>query len=188
MINLNKLLKRGPQIITPKDASLVLAYSGVLPGSRVVDAGSGSGHLAIFIGTYIQPGKVYTYEIDDRAIQVSKENIKSSGLSDVVRLKRADITKGIKESNLDLITLDLKDARKVVKHAHKKLKNGGVLMIYSPTIEHLMGCLKEVKKLRFEKVNTVESIVREWKTEHTTRPITMGIMHTGFLTFATKNR
>lgn len=184
----NTTLKRGPQIITQKDASLILAYSGIKQGARVVDAGAGSCHLAIFIGTYIRPGKVYTYEIDERALAVSKDNIKSSGMSDVVKLRKADVTKGIKESNLDLVTLDLKDARKVVKHAYSKLKSGGTLVVYSPTVEHMIGSVKEIRKNKFEKITTIESIIREWKTEHTTRPMTMGIMHTGFLTFATKNR
>ena len=183
---LDKKLKRGPQIITPKDASLVLAYSGVKPGSRVVDAGTGSAHLAIFLATFIQPGKVYTYERDDRFVKIAKDNIKSAGLSEFVKLKRADITTGIKESNLDLVTLDMKDAKKVIRHAYTKLKKGGTLMVYSPNVEHLVAVAREIRKYGFVEITSVENIVREWKVEHTTRPMTIGIMHTGFLTFAKK--
>lgn len=181
-------LKRGPQIITPKDASLILAYTGVMPGSKVVDAGSGSGHLAIFLANYLRPGKVYTYEKDERFVKIVKDNIKVSDLSKFVTLRYADITKGIKERNIDLITLDLKDAKKVVKLAYERLKVGGSIVVYSPTIEHLMGAVKEMKKVGFDSIKTIENIVREWKVDYTTRPKTMGIMHTGFLTFAKKNK
>jgi tRNA (adenine57-N1/adenine58-N1)-methyltransferase len=93
MFLINRKLKRGPQIVTPKDASLILAYTGILPGSKVVDAGTGSGHLAIFLATYIKPGKVYTYEKDERFIKVAKDNIKISKLGKFVKLKKADVTK-----------------------------------------------------------------------------------------------
>jgi len=179
-------LKRGPQVILPKDAALILAYSGIAPGSKVVDAGAGSGFLATFLGTYLRPGKVYTYENDERFLQLVKNNIRACGLEDVVTLKHADVTKGIKEKNVDLVTLDLKDAKKVVKHARKALADGGMVVIYSPTVDHLMGIIKELKKEKFSEIKTVENIVREWKTDLTTRPETMGLMHTGFLTFAGK--
>lgn len=185
---LGKFLKRGPQIITPKDASLILAYTAVQPGNKVVDAGTGSGFLAIFLATYIRPGKVYTYENDERFIKLAKANIKISGLSKYIRLRKADVTKGIKEKNVDLVTLDLKDAKKTVKHAYKALKKGGWLVAYSPTIEHLLGAIKEIKKEGFGEIKTVESIVREWKVDRTTRPETVGIMHTGFLTFAKRTK
>lgn len=183
-----KKLKRGPQIITPKDASLILAYTGIEPGSKIVDAGAGSGFLAIFLATYIRPGKVYTYENDERFIGLVKENIDVSGLSKFIRLRKADVTKGIKEKNVDLITLDLKDAKKVIKHARKALKAGGWVVVYSPTIEHLVGATKEIKRGKFSEIKTVENIVREWKVDRTTRPKTMGLMHTGFLTFAKRTK
>ncbi|MCX6820736.1 MAG: methyltransferase [Candidatus Aenigmarchaeota archaeon] len=181
-----KKLKRGPQVILPKDAALILAYSGIAPGSKVVDAGAGSGFLATFLGTYLRPGKVYTYETDERFLQIVKDNIVACGLEDVVTLKHADVTKGIKEKDVDLVTLDLRDAKKALKHAKTALVDGGMVVTYSPTIEHLMGVLKELKKLNFSEIKPVENIVREWKTELTTRPETMGLMHTGFLTFAKK--
>lgn len=187
-IMFGKKLKRGPQIITPKDASLILAYTGIEPGSKAVDAGTGSGFLAIFLATYIKPGIVYTYENDERFTKLAKENIKVSGLSEFIRLKEADVTKGIREKNVDLVTLDLQSAKKAVKHACKALKVGGWLVVYSPTVEHLIEAVKEIKKEKFGEIKTVENIVREWKVDRTTRPETVGLMHTGFLTFAKRTK
>jgi tRNA (adenine57-N1/adenine58-N1)-methyltransferase len=182
---LEKKAKRLPQIIMPKDIGLILAYTGIEPGSLVVDAGTGSGFLAIFLANYIKPGKVVTYEIDKKFIKVAKENIKSSGLKNI-KLKQKDITKGIDEKNVDLVTLDMKNAEKVVKYAYKALKPGGYLVIYSPHIEQVISVSKEIEKKDFCDLKTVENIVREWQIEKITRPKTTGIMHTGFLTFARK--
>lgn len=178
--------KRGPQIIMPKDAALILAYTGIGPGSKVVDAGAGSGFLAIFLANYVRPGKVVTYENKKRFVKIVKKNIKSSGLSKFIRLREEDVTKGIKEKNVDLVTLDLKDVKKVIGHSYRALKVGGWLVVYSPHIEQVVTVMKEIKKKNFCETKVVENVVREWKVEKTTRPKTMGIMHTGFLTFAKK--
>jgi tRNA (adenine57-N1/adenine58-N1)-methyltransferase len=182
---LEKVGKRVPQIIMPKDLGLILAYTGIGNNSLIVDAGTGSGYAAIFFGSYLTRGKVVTYEIDKRFTKVAKENIELSGLKNV-KLKQKDITKGIDEKNVDLVNLDMKNAEKVVEHAYKALKPGGWLVVYSPNIEQVIKVQKEIKKLNFCEVKTIENIVREWKVEKYTRPKTLGIMHTGFLTFARK--
>ena len=187
--NLTDILERGikrlPQIITLKDLGIILAYTGIGIGSLVVDAGTGSAYTAIFLANYVKPGRVVTYEIDRRFIKVAKENIKKSGLKNI-KLKQKDVTKGIDEKNVDLVNLDMKNAEKVVKHAYKALKPGGWLVVYSPNIEQVIKVQREIKKLNFCEIKTIENIVREWKVEKYTRPKTLGIMHTGFLTFARK--
>ena len=183
---LDKKMKRLPQIIMPKDLALILAYTGVLPGSLIVDAGTGSGYLAIFLANYIKPGKVVTYENDRKFARMAKENIKSAGLSKFIKLKQKDITKGIAEKNADLITLDMKNSEKVVKYAYKVLRTGGYLVVYSPYIEQVISVVKEMERKGFSNIKTVENIVREWQIEKYARPKTVGLMHTGFLTFARK--
>lgn len=181
-----KKAERGPQIIMPKDAALILAYTGITQGSFVVDIGTGSGFLAIFLASYVKPGKVVTYEKDERMLKIAKKNVKLFGLSNFIKIKNEDASKGISEKNADLVTIDVKNPEKIVKHAYKALKKGGWLVVYSPTIEEVIEVNKEIRKLNFSYIKTVENIVREWQTEMTTRPKTMGIMHTGFLTFARK--
>ena len=71
---------RTAQIILPKDIGLILAYTGISPNSLVVDAGTGTGYLSVFLASYLTEGKVVTYEKDMRFIKIAKENIKLSGL------------------------------------------------------------------------------------------------------------
>ena len=183
---LQKSAKRLPQIIMPKDAALILAYTGVNPGSLVVDAGTGSGFLSMFLASYIKPGRVVSYEINKAAAKLSKQNFKRVGLEKFIRLKQKDIRKGIDEKNVDLVVLDMKYAEKVVKHAYKSLRTGGWLVVYSPYIEQVKAVVKEMERKDFSKTKTVENIVREWDVREHTLPARSGIMHTGFLTFARK--
>jgi len=182
---LNKRMKRLPQIIMTKDAAAIIANTGVMPRSLVVDAGTGSGFLAIFLANYLPVGKIVTYEKNKKFAKVANENIKKSRLPNI-KLKQKDITKGIDEKNVDLITLDMNHPEQVIKHAHRALAAGGWVVVYSPFIEQVAAVVKELKKKNFRSIKIIENIVREWQVEKASRPKTVGLMHTGFLTFARK--
>ena len=70
--------------------------------------------------------------------------------------------------------------------SYKSLKIGGWLAVYSPYIEQVKKVREEMKNFGLSQIKTVENIVREWQVSKFTRPKTLGIMHTGFLTFARK--
>ena len=182
---LEKKVKRTAQVVLPKDAALILAQTGISSDSLVIDFGTGSAYLAIFLANYLSKGKIVTYEKNREFAKIANENIKASGLKNI-ELKIKDISKGIEEKNADLVTIDLQYPEKFIKHAYKALKPGGWLVVYSPTAEEMIRVKKEIKKFEFSQPLAVENIVREWKLEETTRPKTMGIMHTGFLIFARK--
>ncbi len=180
-----KKAKRLPQIVMPDDTTLILSTTGIAPDSLIVDAGSGSGFLSIFLAYYCPKGKVITYEKNRNFAKVVKENTKLVGLKNI-QVKQKDILKGIEEKNVDLITLDMKSVEKLIGKAYKALKFGGWLVIYSTHIEQIQKVVKEIKRKGFTHVRTVESIRREWQVEYHTRPHSSGVMHTGWLTFARK--
>jgi len=55
-----KKIKRGPQIITPKDIGTIITETGINKNSIVLDAGGGSGSLSCFLANITK--KVYCYE------------------------------------------------------------------------------------------------------------------------------
>ncbi len=86
-----------------------------------------------------------------------------------------------------MITLDLKNPEKAIKHAYKSLKVGGWLVIYSPTINEMMASLRKIKSIKgLSYIRIIENIVREWQMNKTLRPKTTGLLHTGFLIFTRK--
>ena len=185
ILDLIESMKRGPQVILPKDVALIIAYTGLMPDWKVLDVGAGSAFSSIFLANYLIKGKVITYEKDDRFYKIAKENIELSGLKNIEIVKK-DFLKGIKEKDFDLVLLDLEEADKAIKIAYKSLKVGGYLVVYSPTVNHLLKVCKEIKKFEFTDMKIMENIVREWQFEKTLRPKTKGIMHTGFITIARK--
>jgi len=186
MVDYMQKLRRVPQITLPKDAGQIVANTSVGSGSHVVDAGAGSGALAVFLGNLVRPdGWVISYEVREDFAKVAEENIELTGLGDFVKVKIKDIYNGIDERDLDLVTLDLPQPELALTHVQQALKIGGHLATFTPCIEHLQRLYNEFPKFNFASIKTIECIVRDMEVgQNATRPSTRMIAHTGYLTFA----
>ncbi len=184
IIDVLKFSRRMPQVVLPKDAGLIVAETGLSRGWNCLDAGGGSGFLTMFIANLVKPGKVYCYERNEKFYKNILKNVEMSGLKNIL-VRNEDAFK-FKEKNLDLITLDMVGAEKLVEKCFKRLNVGGWLVVYSPHIEQVKSVVEEMRRVGFSDVRTKENIVREWKVDTHTHPIPSGIVHTGFLTFGRK--
>ena len=184
-IDLYRKLSRAPQIIILKDIGTIIAETGINSKSRVVDGGAGSGALAIFLANIAD--EVTTYEIRKDFIKVVKRNIQQLGIKNL-RIRRADIIKGIKEKGVDLVTLDIPEPWRALKAVLKALKPGGFLVCYLPNLNQVSEFAKAVDQDKaFLRLKTIETIEREWEIDSKRlRPKSQPIGHSGFLTFVRK--
>ncbi len=182
-----KMLRR-TQIIYPKDMAQIILNTGIGPGWKVVEAGTGSGALASFIAYHVKPrGRVYSYEVRGEFIETAKKNMEKAGVLKYIEIKNKDIVQGISEKNVDAVVLDLATPWLVVPHAYEALKGGGAFASFSPTIEQVVETVDKAKTNGFVDVETIECFIREFKVERgATRPETWQVAHTGYLTFARK--
>ena len=179
---------RKTQITYPKDIALIVMFSGIGPGSRVVEAGTGTGALTTALAHYVKPdGKVYSYEIREEFLKTAEKNLKRAVLIDFVELKNKDVTTGINESDIDSVILDLATPWLVVSHAYNALKPCGTLVSFSPTIDQIVKTVEALNENGFVDMETVECLIRGMQTERgKTRPQTLMTGHTGYITFARK--
>ena len=171
--------KRGPQAVTLKDMGLIAAYAGISSESRVVEAGTGSGLLSMYLAHILAPGRLVTYEVREDFAQIALKNFERFGV-DNIKLKQADIYEGIEEKGLDAVILDLPEPWTVTPHLSESLKVGGRAVSYSPSVNQVH---KFNDSLEGYEVESFECIQRHWKPK-TMRPDTRMIGHTGFLTVA----
>ena len=178
-------IKRGSQIMVPRDIAAIIAETGINKDSKVLDAGSGSGGLACFLANIVK--QVITYEIKEESYKITKQNIKHLGLSNVKQRKK-DVYKDISERNLDLIVLDVKEPSKAITNAAKALKPGAFLVAYCPQITQSVEFVNKVEKSKsFLHLRTKEINEREWNISgKVARPQQSRISFTGFLTFCRK--
>ncbi len=177
-------LKRGPQVILPKDIGIIITYTGIGKESICVDAGTGSGWLATALARVCK--QVYSYDIREDFLEIARKNLDITGQHNIV-LKNGVVTKKIEEKNVDLVTLDMPNADKALKNARGALKEGGYVVGYLPNMEQVKTFVEKLEKLDFKDIYSVEVIVREMLVrKEGTRPSTKGIWHTAYLTFAKK--
>ena len=179
---------RQTQITYPKDIALIIIFSGIGPGSRVVEAGTGTGALTMALAHYVKPhGRIYSYEIRGEFQKTAEKNLRRSDLIDFVELKNKDVTLGIDENDVDSVVLDLAVPWLVAQHASTALKPCGTLVSFSPTIDQVVKTVEALKENSFVDVETVECLMRGMQVERgKTRPQTLMTGHTGYITFARK--
>jgi tRNA (adenine57-N1/adenine58-N1)-methyltransferase len=179
---------RKTQITYPKDAALIVMFSGIGPGSRVAESGTGTGALTMALAHYVKPeGRVYSYELREEFRKNAEKNLKRANLLDFVELKSGDVTAGIEERDLDAVILDLAVPWLVVPHAYEALKPSGTIVSFSPTIDQVVKTTEALKGNNFVFIETVECMMRGMQVERgKTRPHTMMTGHTGYITNARK--
>lgn len=180
-------LQRTGAPMMPQDIGLVIGRTGIAAGDRVLDAGTGTGVLATFLGRL--DAQVITYEKDEDFADVARQNLRMAGVDDMVQVRTADVTRDLDDlSGFDHLTLDTRDAPAVVERAPDVVIPGGFVAVYSPFVEAARETVEAARQAGFDHIETLENIQREMDFDRRgSRPSTTGVGHTGYLTFA-RNR
>ncbi len=182
-------MSRKTQIIYPEDAGLILMYTGISPGSVVIEAGCGSGALTCILGNYVRPnGHIFSYDVRKQSLRKAKNNVLKAGLSDFVSIEYGDIViDDLGHENVDSIVLDMPQPWMAIKKIKQYLKLSGTLVSFSPAIEQVKKTTLALKENDFYEVNTYELIKRKFQVKsNATHPEVRMVGHTGYLTFGRK--
>lgn len=183
-------MPRGAQVIYPKDVGTVLMWGDIHPGAKVVEAGIGSGALTMALLRGVgEQGVVISYEVREDFIERAVENITLYlGKTENLLIRHKDIYEGIEEEGVDRVVLDLPEPWRVVGHAARVLRQGGLFLCYLPTTLQVSRVVGELKNAGiFIQIETLETLLRTWHVEETSvRPDHRMVAHTGFITVARK--
>ncbi len=184
-------MKRGAQILYPKDLALIPLWADVYPGARVIEAGIGSGALTIpLLNAVGEKGCLISYEIREDFLSRAIKNIETyfnpSPLNDRLLVHSGDIYEGIQEEEVDRIVLDLPEPHRVVPHALQKLRSGGIFLSFLPTVPQVEKVVETLQQSRgFGMIETFETMLRPWNIiGPSVRPSLRMVAHSGFITTA----
>lgn len=180
-------MKRGPQIITLKDASIITGYSLLGSGDKVLECGSGSGFMTVFLANIVgEKGLVVSIEQKPEFLEIAQHNIEKQGFTNTEFINTSfELLEETRKFNL--IVLDFKASGTQVPKAYALIEDNGVLVGYTTNSDQVKEFHLNARAAGFKKIRTVESIIRDYKVEdYGIRPENVGIQHTGYITICYK--
>jgi len=179
---------RQTQIMYPKDIGIILLKLSLSSGMKVLEVGTGSGAMTLAAATVVKPGgHVDTYEARSEFADVAERNLRRASVSDYVTIHRADVSGGVEGSDFDAAIIDVGDPWPLIPHVHKALSGSAPVVSFSPTFNQVEKTTEAFAKGGFINVHTLECFIREIRADTgKTRPATIMVGHTGYMTFAQK--
>lgn len=184
-------MRRGAQVVYPKDIGPILVWADIGPDMVVLEAGTGSGALTLALLRAVgREGRVVSVERreDHAAVARSAIELFLGELPDNLDLRIADVEELVEEVRPDRLVLDLPEPWRVVPAAQAGLEPGGVFCAYLPTVPQLQTTVEALRGSGgFIELSTFEVLLREWNVAgRSVRPEHRMVGHTGFVTVARK--
>ena len=179
-------MKRGAQVVYPKDLGPILVYTDIFPGARVLEAGTGSGSLCMALCRAVgEGGRVVSYELREEHASRGRKNIEAF-FGEVPRqldLRDGDIREaGDGDERFDRLVLDMPEPWGVLESVEPALETGAIVCGYVPTTIQVQEMVMTLRARGYGQVETIETMHRTWHVEQrSVRPDHRMVGHTGFL-------
>lgn len=178
--------KRNTQIMYPKDIGFILMKMNIVPGTNMIEAGTGSGGLTQILSLMVgQEGHVFSYERREEMSNLARKNLDKLGANDNVTFYVRDIEEGFEQKDMDAVFLDLPNPYDYLQQVRAALIPGGQFGALLPTTNQVAKLLLELRRNDFEFVDVCEILMRFYQAEaEKFRPVDRMVAHTGYLIFA----
>ncbi|KAJ6585401.1 tRNA methyltransferase complex GCD14 subunit [Mycena capillaripes] len=159
------------QILYIADISLIISYLDIRRGSRVIEAGTGSGSFSHSVARSIGPsGHLWSYEFHEARAQKAREEFAQHGMSDIVTLTHQNVCKdGFNLTDAaDSVFLDLPAPWDAVEHAKQALRKDRTTRIccFSPCMEQVLRTVSALNDAGFSDITMYETLVRPHDVTH----------------------
>ena len=179
-------IRRATTIMYPKDIGFILVQMNIHQGSRVIEAGSGSGAFTTALCWAVgSEGHVFSYEIRANVQKLAQKNLAKVGFQKRATFKLKDIGEGFDETGVDAVFLDVPNPEDYIQEVWKALRSGGYFGSLLPTANQVIALLEALKAHDFTSIEACEVILRYYKPiPARLRPEDRLVAHTGYLVFA----
>ena len=184
-------MTRGAAVVYPKDAAQILAMADIGPGSRLLEAGAGSGALSCWLLRAVgADGLLVSYERRPDFADIARANVERffGGPQPAWELRVGDLggDDDIAGQPFDRVVLDMLAPWDCVRAASRALLPGGVLACYVATATQLSTTVEAIRGHGgFDEPAAWESLTRGWHADGlAVRPEHRMVGHTGFIVTA----
>ena len=119
--------------------------------------------------------------------EMAERNLRRARVWEFVTIHHGDASAGLEGENYDAAVIDVGDPWPLIPLVHKALSGGSPVVSFSPTVNQVEKTTQTFRDVGFVNIHTIECFIREIRAEiGKTRPATIMIGHTGYMTFAQK--
>lgn len=184
-------MRRGAQVVYPKDIGPILTWADIGPGMTVLEAGTGSGALTLALVRAVGAnGSVVSVERRADHAELAQTTVRRffGEIPANLDLRIGDVEEEIASVAPDRVVLDVPEPWHVVPGAVAGLRSGGVFCCYLPTVPQLQQIEAALRETGcFREITSFEILQREWTAKgRSVRPSHRMVGHTGFVTVARK--
>lgn len=184
-------MKRGAQVVYPKDIGPIIVWGDIGPGVTVLEAGTGSGALTMALVRSVgAEGRVVTIERRQDHADHARRALDTffGGIPANLDLRVGEVADHVAEIRPDRIVLDLPEPFGVVDAAAESLPSGAIWVSYVPTVPQVQQTTEALRAAGcFSEISSFEVLHREWNIDgRSVRPDHRMVGHTGFITVARK--
>lgn len=153
------------QILYLADIAFITSWLDIKSGSRVIEAGTGSGSFTHSTARTIGPtGHLWSYEFHEARFAKARDEFARHGIADRVTLTHRNVCKEgfTVEDTVDAVFLDLPAPWDAVEHAKKALRKDRVTRIccFSPCMEQVLRTVSALNEAGFTDITMYETLIR----------------------------
>jgi len=154
------------QILYMPDIAFITSYLDIKPGSRVIEAGTGSGSFSHSLARTIGgSGQLFSFEFHEPRCDAAREEFEAHGLSDIIKLEHRNVCKdGFGDvQGVDAVFLDLPAPWEAIPYAKDCLAKDRMARIccFSPCIEQVTKTVAALHEHGFTTVTMYETLQRQ---------------------------
>ncbi|KAI6044877.1 tRNA methyltransferase complex subunit Cpd1 [Pisolithus marmoratus] len=164
------------QILYVADIAFITSWLDIRCGSRVVEAGTGSGSFSHSVARTVGPrGHLYSYEFHETRAEKAREEFIRHGMQDIVTLTHRNVCKDgfTIEDTADAVFLDLPAPWEAVGHAKKALRKDRPTRIccFSPCMEQVLRAVNALNEAGFTDICMYETLLRPHEVQQLPTPL-----------------
>lgn len=145
----DELFERAQDIPITKEEvrALVMSKLRLKEDFSVIDVGCGSGSITVELCLQMPSGKVYAIDIDEKATELTRQNLKKFGVeAEIILAKAQDILPSLPKVDAVIVGGTWGDTKGVIEASIARLKGGGRILIDTVLIETIFAAIATINE------------------------------------------